>query len=170
MDKTYFDMIAKRRRIIAENTRDVMGFNPVATDAVQELYVLIFGTYLPKRFPDMFSIESYSSSQKRLRSPHSIRNLVTEEIVNLDPIPEPIECLKILGSQVDCEFAILLPTSDPRAASFRAEPTNSPRDVYHLHAFMLAFPSGFTPAQKLGLPLACEFERRCLSTNTNKRK
>ena len=165
MDKTYFDMIAKRRRIIAENTRDVMGFNPVATDAVQELYVWIFGTYLPKRFPDMFSIESYSSSQKRLRSPHSIRNLVTEEIVNLDPIPEPIECLKILGSQVDCEFAILLPTSDPQAASFQVEPTDSPEEVYHLHSFILTFPSGFTPAQNLGLPLGRKFGRQCPLAN-----
>lgn len=165
MDKTYLDMITKRRRLIAENTRDVIGFNPVATDAVQELYVWIFGTYLPKRYPEIFSIDSYSLSKKWPRSPRNIRNLVTGETITLDSIPEPIECLKILGSHVDCEFAILLPTSDPQAASFRVEPTDSPQEVYHLHSFILAFPSGFTPAQNLGLPLARKFGRQCPLAN-----
>jgi Protein of unknown function (DUF3445) len=159
MDNTYLDMIAKRRKLIVEHAKDVIGLNPVASNAVQELYLWLFGTYLPKRYPEMFFIDNNSSSKKGVLSPPSIRNRVTGEIVVLDPIPEPTECLKIMGSHIDTEFGVLLPTSDPHRASFRAEPTDSPREVYHLHAFILAFPSDFTPAQKLGLPLACKFGR-----------
>jgi Protein of unknown function (DUF3445) len=157
MDNTYLDMLHKRRKVIAERLDDVVGFHPVARDAVHELYIWMFGTYLPKRFPSMFSIQNFAESEKRGNLPSKVRNLVTQEDIHLDPLPEPVECIKILGNHVDCEYAILLPTSDPNAAPFRAEPTDLPTVPYHLHAFLLAFPSGFTPAQKMGLPLGCKY-------------
>ena len=82
-----------------------------------------------------------------------MKNLVTNEFVPLEP-PEPEECLKIIGRHVDCEFTILLPTANPHAKPLCALPTTERKEVYHLHAFVLTFPSGFTTRQKLGMPLA----------------
>jgi hypothetical protein len=154
MDNTCLDMIAKRRALIAEKPTDVIGFNPVAGDAVRELYLWVFGTYLPKRYPSMFSVASTPQPEKSCRPNRTIRNLVTQESIELDPVPKPLDCLKLSGSHVDCEFALLLPESNPQAIPFRAVPTDSPREPYHLQAFILAFPPWFTPSQKLGLPLA----------------
>jgi len=154
IDSTYSEMIGLRRKLIVEETGEVVGFNPVARDAVHELFLWMFGTYLPKRYPSMFKIVDKPQTEKWRASPMTVRNLVLDETIILDPLPEPLECLKILGCHVDCEFTILLPIASPRAKLSKIEPTDCPKVPYHLHAFILAFPSSFTPAEKLGLPLA----------------
>lgn len=154
MDNTYREMIELRRKLIAQETDEVVACNPVAEEAVQELYVWLFGTYLPKRYPSMFKIVGKLPVEKTRRSPTRVCNLVMEEMIILDPIPEPLECLKTLGRHIDCEFVILLPTASPQGKTPRIQPTDCPKVPYHLHAFVVAFPSGFTTTQKLGLSLA----------------
>jgi len=154
MDNTYSEMIGLRRKLIVEETGEVVGFNPVAREAVHELFLWMFGTYLPRRYPSMFRVIDKLQTVKRRASPLAVRNLVLDETIMLDPLPEPVECLKILGCHVDCEFAISLPIASPRGEFSKIEPTDCPKVPYHLHAFILAFPSDFTPAEKLGLPLA----------------
>jgi hypothetical protein len=153
MDKTYESKIRLRRELIEKHSGDIIGFNPVARDAVQELYEWLFSTYLPRRFPTAFVIEKVEG-EKRMSS--VTRNLLNQEILS-HLAPEPKECLRMIGRHIDCDFSILLPQADPNAKPIRAEPTPEPKNVYHLHAFIVAFPSGFTTAKKLGLPLAGEF-------------
>jgi hypothetical protein len=153
MDNTYLEMIRLRRKLIAQHIDEVVGVNPVASDAVQELYLWLFGTYLPKRYPSMFKlVDKLPTDQEH--SPARVCNLVLEELIILDPIPEPLDCLKIMGSQIDCEFAILLPIVAPKGKISRIEPSDCPMTPYHLHAFVVVFPSGFTTTQKMGLSLA----------------
>jgi hypothetical protein len=97
---------------------------------------------------------SPDSEKHDSRSKGYLHNLVTDEHVSLDAPRDPIEALKILGSHVDNDFLILLPTPNANAAPIRAYPTPDPEFPYHLHAYFLAFPSGFDTSQKLGLPLA----------------
>lgn len=149
MDKTYRDKVMLRRQLLEENLDSVAECNPVATDAVYELYEWIFRTYLPKRYPSMFSLITAEKGSYLL-------NGVLNEQVPLDPPPStPLECLKTLGLHIDDEFLLLLPNSNPNDLKPpRATPTPTPHHPYHLHAYVLCFPSGFNTPSKLGLPLA----------------
>jgi hypothetical protein len=131
--------------------------NPVATDAVRELYEWTFGVYLPKRFPNMFSLlpqEALDSKNAHGHATGYLHNLVTNEHIPLEPPLDPVEALKVLGSHVDNDFLLLLPTPDADAVPTRVFPTPDPPFPYHLHAYILTFPSGFNTAKKFGLPLA----------------
>jgi hypothetical protein len=157
VDKTYLDKIKLRRDLIANEANNVVGCNPVATDAVNELYEWVFSVYLPRRFPTMFSLLPVSPTNGEKYGHVSkgyLRNRVTDEHISLQPPSDPVEALKILGSHVDDEFLILFPTPDPKATPTRAYPTPDPPSPYHLHAYVLTFPSGFNTPKKLGLPLA----------------
>lgn len=149
MDKTYRDQILLRRQIIEEQGNNVVGCNPIATAAVYELYNYIFGAYLPKRYPSMFVMVETEKRSYTL-------NRVMKEEIPLVPIPtSATECLSILGSHIDTDFSILLPSNEPYAHDPpRAEPTSTPPHPYHLHAFSLIFPAGFNTLHKLGLSLA----------------
>ncbi len=46
------------------------------------------------------------------------------------------------------------PNSQRNRRACRIVPSTEPKEVYHLHAFVLVFPSGFNTPKKLGLPLA----------------
>ncbi|TID25385.1 hypothetical protein E6O75_ATG04590 [Venturia nashicola] len=151
VDKTYLDRIKDRRDLIATKCSEVIGFNPVAKDAVDELYTWIFSTYLPKRFPTMFSLVWPEKGPSKY-----LLNRITNEHISLTPSPDPVESLKTLGRHVDNEFLILLPIASPtpQISPQKILPTQSPQEPYHLHAFTLCYPSGFDTVQKLGLPLA----------------
>lgn len=160
MDKTYASKIRIRREVILNNEKDVVDCNPVAKEAVAELYEWIFGTYLPKRFPNAFVISeapeispSDKASESAVKDGH-LRNITTNELIPLASPASPIEALKTLGRHVDAEFALLLPTPDAAASLPRVQPTSAPPHPYHLHAWVLCFPSGFTTASKHGLALA----------------
>jgi hypothetical protein len=148
MDRTYHEKMVLRRQLVEEHEKDVIAVNPVAEDAVLELYRFLFGTYLPKRFPFMFSVETGEKGRKQAR------NLILGDIIPLEPIPRPRECLRTIACNVDGEFNILLPTANPTAEPCRIVPSTEPKEVYHLHAFALVFPSGFNTPKKLGLPLS----------------
>jgi hypothetical protein len=159
IDKTYLSKIELRRKLIATETDNVLDCNPVATEAVRELYEWIFGTYLPKRFPTMFSLvpSTFEKQSQISDSKGQLHNRVTGECIPLEPPNDPVEAMKTLGSHVDDEFLILLPISDPNAKPLCALPAQTPTCPYYLHAFILTFPSGFNTPQKLGLPLAGEY-------------
>lgn len=153
VDKTYLDRIKDRRDLIATRCDDVVRCNPIAKDAVDELYTWIFSIYLPKRFPTMFSLVPSEKGPSKY-----LLNRITNENVDLTPSPDPIESLKTLGRHIDNEFLILLPTASPTPSAPPPQkkilPTQTPGEAYHLHAFTLCYPSGFDTVQKLGLPLA----------------
>ncbi|KAE9972634.1 hypothetical protein EG328_004892 [Venturia inaequalis] len=151
VDKTYLDRIKDRRELIATRCDDVIRCNPIAKDAVSELYTWIFSTYLPKRFPTMFSLVPAKKGP-----PKYLLNNITNEHIELAPPQDPTESLKTLGRHIDNEFLILLPTASPNPPTQTQKilPTQTPREPYHLHAFTLCYPSGFDTVQKLGLPLA----------------
>jgi hypothetical protein len=157
MDKTYLERIKLRRQVIAMETKNVVEVNPVATDAVKELYEWVIGVYLPKRFPNMFSLlphEVLEGKQADGQAGGYLHNLVTDEHIPLVSPLDPVEALKILGSHVDNDFLLLLPTPDPNATLIRVNPTPDPPCPYYLHAYILTFPSGFNTSKKFGLPLA----------------
>jgi hypothetical protein len=151
VDNTYLDRIKDRRDLISTRCEDIIGCNPVAKEAVDELYIWIFSIYLPKRFPTMFSLvpseESYSIF---------LLNHITNENIELAPPDNPIEALKTLGRHIDNEFLVLLPSSSPKPPKSPSKifPTLTPQEPYHLHAFTLCYPSGFNTVFKLGLPLS----------------
>jgi len=134
-DSTYLDRLYIRRKLIAERFPDVIAANPIAQPAVAELYEWLFQIYLPRRFPTMFTLDA----------PHHLTNLVTNESIPLTPPPDATEALVTIGSHIDTDFLILLPSPN---ASNPAEPKSV------LEAFITCFPSGFSTRAKLGLKLA----------------
>lgn len=151
MDRTYPEKIAVRRQILESHEADVVACNPVAREAAKELYEWVFRTYLPRRFPQTFTIYGQAHGE----GDGVLHNAVTNEAIPLSSPPHPIDALKILGANVDAEFAILLPIANPNAHPPPPTlPTDSPQSPYYLHAFVLCFPSGFNTPQKLGMKLA----------------
>lgn len=151
VDRTYLDRIKDRCNLIRTRSDDVIRCNPIAKEAVDELYGWVFSIYLPQRFPTMFSL---ATSEKRPSK--YLLNRVTNELIDVKPPLDPIESLKTLGRHIDNEFLILLPTSSPRSPATPKKflPTQYPEEPYHLHAFTLCYPSGFDTVRKLGMPLA----------------
>ncbi|KAF3036483.1 hypothetical protein E8E12_007251 [Didymella heteroderae] len=131
MDKTYHERIQMRRNLIKNEHHEVVGNNAKADEAVFELYTWLTTTYLPTRFPTMFT-----------RTASGLLNQTTRETLPTTP-NSATHALEILGSHIDDEFLILLP-SDKKEDDQK----------YRLEAFMTCFPSGFRTRSKLGLLLA----------------
>ncbi|KAL1301745.1 hypothetical protein AAFC00_005947 [Neodothiora populina] len=131
VDKTYKSRVQLRRQILAEHP-STSEYRPGSEAAIQELYTWMMTIYLPRRFPTMYSLEKSDC-------PRYLYNKVTGGEIPLEPSNER-EALLQLGSHVDTDFLILLP---------------SPVDgSYHLEAFVSCFPSGFSTLEKLGQTLA----------------
>ncbi|KAJ8106054.1 hypothetical protein OPT61_g9796 [Boeremia exigua] len=131
MDNTYRSRIQVRRELLADTHHEVIGTNPKASPAVFELYTWLTQTYLPSRFPTMFTT-----------TPTGLLNKITYE--TLPPTPSSAtHALEIIGAHIDDEFLILLPSSQPEDEG-----------KYRLEAFLTCFPSGFRTRNKLGLLLA----------------
>lgn len=130
MDKTYKERIALRRQLIQDEGENVLALNEKAYSAVFEIYEWLIHTYLPRRFPTVFTL-----------TPIGLRNKVTSETLPLTA-PSAAEALRILGGHVDDEFLFLVPSSNP-----------ADEGKYRLEAFITCFPSGFNTRRKLGLLL-----------------
>ncbi|PNS15812.1 hypothetical protein CAC42_4264 [Sphaceloma murrayae] len=135
MDKTYEARIALRRSVTTSHPHETLACLPGAEPMVSELYTWLFTTYLPLRFPSMFTLLPSKTHPQPF-------NLVTSEAIPF-PAPSPIEALNLISSHIDTDFLILAPRPLP----------SSDQEPYHLLAFANAFPSGFSPRDKLGLPL-----------------
>jgi hypothetical protein len=99
-----------------------------------ELYDWLVKTYLPGRFPTMYSA-----------TPAGLHNNATGETLPLRA-PSAEEALRIIGGNVDTDFLFLLPIP----ASEGGEDVGK----YRLEGFITCFPSGFNTTKKLGLKLA----------------
>jgi hypothetical protein len=84
--------------------------------------------YLPTRFPTLFTL-----------NPTSLYNSATSLLLPLCPPEDPVRTLEILGSNLDEDFLLLLPSSDD--------------DGYVLKGYVTCFPAGFNTKEKFGLKL-----------------
>ena len=144
IDDTYKERLELRRSILDNHPDDTYLCNPVCEPAVMELYEWVFGTYLPRRFPTMYKLVTYTQAPSELKAAVDyLYNITTGEYIPLKA-PSAKEALYTLGVNVDDEFLLLLPSSTAADGS----------PIYHLQAFVTCFPSGFSTPDKLGLPLA----------------
>ncbi|GFF49796.1 hypothetical protein IFM51744_07175 [Aspergillus udagawae] len=149
MDKTYKERMALRASLLKEYPDVVLGVHddadPRIRRAVGELYGFVMGTYLPTRYPTMFSL----SARPGFKSVF-LENKVTGKTYPVEMGSQPIlKALEILGQTVDEEFLILLP-DDARGQDSDKES----EERYFLAAYTAYFPSGFDTRTKLGLRLA----------------
>ena len=135
MDNTYLDRIQLRRAIIESHSASTVACNPIAEPAVLELYTWIFGAYLPRRFPRTFQLLPQSAH---------LHNVATNTNIPLRPASAST-ALRTLGENVDTDFLLLLP-EPPTSANVLP--------IYHLQAFVVCFPSGFSTCEKLGQSLS----------------
>lgn len=101
------------------------------TPAVLELYEYLISTYLPRRFPTVYTLQE-----------KGLVNHITNELLPLTPSSTET-ALQILGTNIDDELLFLLPIED-----------GVDKGKYALQGFVTCFPSGFATREKLGLKLA----------------
>ncbi|ESZ98252.1 hypothetical protein SBOR_1348 [Sclerotinia borealis F-4128] len=117
MDRTYLDRLAIRTSIIRDHTPTVLQALPSSYAAIQELYTYLTTVYLPTRFPTIYSL-----------TPTYLLNKATDHHIPLTP-SSPLQALHTLGTNIDTEFLLLVPSPDG--------------DGYILGGFIACFPSGF---------------------------
>lgn len=135
MDNTFPTRCTIRKSLIEKESHEVLACTPKAIPAVLELYTWLTTTYLPTRFPSVYTPAGMH-----------LRNNVTGSLLplNLAATLENAECaLQLLGENIDDEFLLLLPSDAP-----------SDGGKYRLEAFINCFPSGFNTRSKLGLLLS----------------
>lgn len=135
MDNTYESRIKLRSDLIREKKSDVLAYRPAVGPSVLEFYSWMTNTYLPQRFPTVYSTNA-----------QGLQNNVTgltlpQNLTNTD------EALSLLGSNVDCDFLFLLPIPSNEIPGEEGV-------KYRLEGFITCFPSGFNTRSKLGLSLA----------------
>lgn len=143
MDKNYHERIKYRKRIMQESSDIAIG---VSDDkrvgrAVRELYTYLLGTYLPKRYPDMFKLHFAVFETGRQ---FMIENLITKAVypVATNKSSDTRLLLQTLGAMIDEDFLFLLPEED----------SEDPK--YKLEACVCICPSSWNPQHKLGKRLA----------------
>lgn len=141
MDNTYQSRLHIRRQLIQDHRHEIIACNPEAVPAVMELYEWLLGTYLPQRFPTLYTLVSSNTSSDKSAPPTHLKNHTTNTLLPLH-VPTPDLALEILGSNIDTEFLLL-----------QTPPTPTP-SPYHLTAFVNCFPSGFSTRSKLSLSLS----------------
>lgn len=129
MDRNYLDRLTLRKQIMREHHDIVVQATPTAKPAIDELYAWLVASYLPTRYPTMFSVVP----------PRGLLNRATSQSLPLQPPQDPARALEILGENLDEDFLVLLPSEDG--------------DGYVLEGYVACFPAGFNPREKLGLKL-----------------
>jgi hypothetical protein len=135
MDRTFADRCSIRKSLIATHRHDIIAANPRSHAAVLELYHWLVNTYLPVRFPSVYTLTGLD-----------LRNNITGSLLptQLQESSENVDrALQLLGENIDDEFLFLLPSPDP-----------SDEHKYRLEAFVTCFPSGFNTRSKLNLLLS----------------
>lgn len=113
--------------------------------AIMEYYTFMLGTFLPLRFPSVFKIHEADFEQGKAFMLH---NEVTGTLypVHAGQQAPTKRLLETLGRTVDEDILFLLPESEKEDAK------------YVLQGFIVAYPSGFDTAEKLGKRLAAIHE------------
>lgn len=143
MDNTYLERLDIRRQIIQDQRSEVIAYEPQAVPAVMELYTWAIGTYLPRRFPSIYSIVHHIASEEPAST--YLKNHATNTLIPLQ-VTSPELALQILGENIDTEFLLLQKQDNPT--------TPQTLEPYRLTAFINCFPAGFSTLSKLGLSLA----------------
>ncbi|KAK0669215.1 hypothetical protein QBC41DRAFT_364982 [Cercophora samala] len=132
MDQNYLDRITARKSIVASHPEVVKGYIPSGIAPIRELYAYLMATYLPTRYPTMFSLSSDGTT---------LHNKVTSSTSPVSPLSlSPDELLSTLATTVEDDIFLLLP--DPTTGFHRCV------------AFLCCHPSGFDPSTKLDKTLA----------------
>ncbi|KAM5360210.1 hypothetical protein ACJZ2D_013920 [Fusarium nematophilum] len=124
VDRDYLDRIDLRKSLIQSQGATVHGCIGAGADAVGELYTYLLADYLPTRYPTMFTL----SADKTM-----FENRVTGDSHPTTPT-DISTALRIMGTTVEEDLFILKPTPEG----------------HQCVAFMCCFPSGWSPASKLG--------------------
>ncbi|KAL1800268.1 hypothetical protein ACET3X_000610 [Alternaria dauci] len=141
MDNTHRERLQIRKELIEKERYEVLACNPEAAPAILELYEWLTRTYLPRRFPSLYTVTE---------SRTHLRNHVTDGLIPLH-MTNGEEALEILGSNIDTEFLLLTSSSkSPNTSSF----ATTAQTKYVLTAFINCFPSGFNTRSKLNQLLA----------------
>lgn len=127
MDRTYVDRLAIRTNIIRDHKPTVLQALPSSHAAIRELYTYLTTVYLPTRFPSIYSL-----------TPTYLLNKATNHHMLLNP-SSPLQALHNLGTNIDTDFLLLVPSPDG--------------DGYMLGGFIACFPSGFDTQALLGKKL-----------------
>lgn len=125
MDSNYLSRVIERRETMANHNTTVMGAIPSGHAAVAEVYTYLLTTYLPARYPTMFSLSTDKAT---------FHNLVTDRSFPTAPPPDPLEALRILGETVEDDMFLLQQTDEGHVSV----------------AFLCCHPAGFDPSKKLG--------------------
>ncbi|KAF2828639.1 hypothetical protein CC86DRAFT_347042 [Ophiobolus disseminans] len=132
MDNSLASRCQTRKNLIETERHEVLACNPIAQPAVLELYTWLTSTYLPTRFPTVYTL-----------TPTHLLNNETHDSIPLHIAPADAEtALEILGSNIDTEFFFMLPCP------------SEPSTKYRLEAFLNCTPSGFNTRSKLNLLLS----------------
>jgi hypothetical protein len=135
MDNTFASRCAIRKKLIQTERHEVLAVNPRAIPAVLELYHWLVSTYLPVRFPSIYTPTGLD-----------LRNNVTGDLMPTsltETLKDAEKALQLLCENVDDEFLFLLPSLDDRDDA-----------RYRMEAFINCFPSGFNTRAKLNMLLA----------------
>lgn len=124
MDRNYKDRVMERRGLITQHPSIVVGAISQGKAAVDELYTYLMSSYLPNRFPTMFSVDGEGKL---------FRNTITGTSFPTLPPDDPVEALRILGETVEDDMFLLHETNDGH------------RSV----AYICCYCSGFDPSEKL---------------------
>ena len=152
MDKTYLERIRWRRKTMNENPSDTVKALPGSEPLINELYTWLFGTYLPRRFPNIYILiapKPEKAPETAQAYPLFLRNRILNESVVVTPPEDPEDALATISAHIDTDFLLLdveNRTSPEMAITADAK--------YHLVAYASCCPSGFAPADKIGKQLA----------------
>lgn len=147
MDDTYQERIEYRKKIMSQypDVAVIVNDEKRVRGAVQELYTWVMGTYLPKRYPDMFKLHFSSFETGDM---YMLENLVTKAILpaKASSVSRTTDLLANLGKTVDEDFLFLVPED--------AEEGKEDQAKYVLEALVCICPSGWNPTEKIGKRLA----------------
>jgi len=128
MDHNYLSRILLRKQIMKDHHDIAIQASPAIRPAVDELYSWLVTTYLPTRFPKMYTL-----------SGSGLLNHATSQIIPSQPASDPVKTFELLGENLEDDFLILLPSEDG--------------DGYKLQGYVTCFPAGFNTKEKFGLKL-----------------
>lgn len=166
LDKTYKSRLALRRDLLESYPDVVLGVDdpsdPRIRLAVDEYYTFILGTYLPTRYPGVFQLHPGTGTVGEGKTQIPTQMLENRATGEFWPVSTPDTDtgtgtgtktqLSILSRLIDEDILFLLPSSPPGAGAGAGPGPGE--EKYSLKAYSTCFPSGFNPAQKLGLRLA----------------
>jgi len=138
LDNTYLTKVLERRSILSSHGPSVHGAISSGSAPVRELYTYLLGTYLPTRYPRLFSV---SQTEKGTLTFHNHVTGLTAPVCPSEQEMDAEAMLRILGETVEDDLFLLL--QDP------AEQGGQHRAV----AFVCCHPAGFAPREKLGMRL-----------------